>query len=203
MDSTIVRAHQHAAGAPGATRGEPGDHGLGRSRGGWTTTLHLAGEQGQKVLSVLLTGGKRGDSPRFSAVLEQIRIGRAGPGRARHRPDPVLADKAYSSRANRERLRRRGIQATIAEPADQAAHRRSRGPPGRATLGPRYGCPQAAPRGGMRDQPAQTPSGGGRHTLRQLAARYAATTHTAIINDWLQPPKQALALSWHFAAQAA
>jgi transposase len=38
VDSTTVRAHRSAAGA--ATRpvpGEPDDHALGRSRGGWTT----------------------------------------------------------------------------------------------------------------------------------------------------------------------
>jgi transposase len=42
----------------------------------------------------------------------------------------VLADKAYSSRANRAYLRRRGIPATIPEPADQIGHRRRRGSAG-------------------------------------------------------------------------
>lgn len=36
-------------------------------------------------------------------------------------------DKAYSSRAIRELLRRRGIQAVIPEPADQIGHRKRRG----------------------------------------------------------------------------
>jgi hypothetical protein len=31
---------------------EPGDHALGRSRGGWTTKLHLTCDQGRNVLSV-------------------------------------------------------------------------------------------------------------------------------------------------------
>lgn len=39
----------------------------------------------------------------------------------------VLADKAYSSRAIRDRLRRRGIRAVIPQPADQATHRKRRG----------------------------------------------------------------------------
>ncbi|MFC4943787.1 IS5 family transposase [Pseudonocardia sp. GCM10023141] len=118
VDSTIVRAHQHAAGArrhperqvepPSADPGvvEPVDHGLGRSRGGWTTKLHLAAEQGRKPLSLVITGGQRGDSPQFVTVLERIRVGRVGPGRPRSRPDRVLADKAYSSRAKRLRRRR-------------------------------------------------------------------------------------------------
>src|SRR5258706_5595084 len=67
VDSTIGRAHQHAAGAarrgsaekpPGGLGGaEPADHALGRSRGGWTTTLHLGCEQGRKPLSILITAG--------------------------------------------------------------------------------------------------------------------------------------------------
>jgi transposase len=39
----------------------------------------------------------------------------------------MLGDKAYSSAGTRAHLRRRGIKATIPEPADQAAHRRARG----------------------------------------------------------------------------
>ena len=54
-------------------------------------------------------------------------MARLGPGRARTRPDAVLGDKAYSSRANRELLRGRNIKAVIAEPADQAGHRRRQG----------------------------------------------------------------------------
>lgn len=62
VDSTVCRAHQHAAGArkqgdlqkepPGGIFVEPGDHALGRSRGGFTTKLHLAVKQGQKPMSI-------------------------------------------------------------------------------------------------------------------------------------------------------
>jgi hypothetical protein len=51
--------------------------------------------------------------PQFAAVLDGIRVPRLGPGRPRTRPDRVLADKAYSSRANRALLRCRGIRAVI------------------------------------------------------------------------------------------
>jgi transposase len=37
---------------------------LGRSRGGLTTNTHLACEQGQKFLSLIVTAGHRGDSPK-------------------------------------------------------------------------------------------------------------------------------------------
>ncbi|MDR7304529.1 transposase [Haloactinomyces albus] len=63
----------------------------------------------------------------FVPVLEGLRIARRGPGRPRTRPDRLRGDKAYSSRGNRAYLRRRGIKATIAEPADQRAIRQRRG----------------------------------------------------------------------------
>lgn len=44
-------------------------------------------------------------------------------GRPRTRPKVVLTDKAYSSRAIREHLRRRGIRAVIPVPAEQRCHR--------------------------------------------------------------------------------
>ncbi|MEU0950242.1 hypothetical protein ABZ379_47560 [Streptomyces canus] len=55
--------------------------------------MHLAVEQGQKPLSVVITDGQRGDSPQFEAVLEAIRVPRLGLGRPRKRPDRVRADK--------------------------------------------------------------------------------------------------------------
>ncbi|MFE6856936.1 transposase, partial [Streptomyces sp. NPDC057674] len=68
------------------------DHGVGRSRGGLTSKIHLAVEQGQKPLSVVITAGQRGDSPQFEPVLEAIRVPRFGAGRPRKRPDRVRAD---------------------------------------------------------------------------------------------------------------
>jgi transposase len=59
--------------------------------------------------------------------MDRLRIARIGPGRARTRPGRLLADKAYSSKRIRTRLRQRGIKATIPEPADQIAHRSKRG----------------------------------------------------------------------------
>ncbi|MFD3820644.1 IS5 family transposase, partial [Streptomyces rubiginosohelvolus] len=103
VDSTVCRAHQHAAGArrdgagqkepPGGVVREPDDHGLGRSRGGFGTKIHLACEQGQKPLSLLVTAGQSGDSPQFVPVLEAIRVPRMGPGRPRRTPVRVRADK--------------------------------------------------------------------------------------------------------------
>jgi hypothetical protein len=95
-----------------------------------STKLHLGCEQGQKPLAIVLTASHRGDSPQFIPVLSAIRVPRLVTGRPRTRPDRVLADKAYTSKANRTYLRRRGIAATIPSKADQDANWRAKGAKG-------------------------------------------------------------------------
>ncbi|WP_442304761.1 IS5 family transposase [Streptomyces sp. 2RAF24] len=127
VDSTIVRAHQHAAGArKKGPRRVNRDHAIGRSRGGLTTKIHLAADGACRPLAFHLTGGQAGDAPAFPDVMARLRVPRPL-GRPRTRPEVVLADKAYSSRAIREHLRRRGIRAVIPVPADQRGHRLRRG----------------------------------------------------------------------------
>ncbi|MEG8281218.1 IS5 family transposase [Streptomyces sp. AHA2] len=162
VDSTIVRAHQHAAGAHRPTSGArfkggrdgrtperdavaaprrppggdgAGGEGLGRSRGGFTSKIHLSADGRCRPLSLVLTPGQRADYTQFKPVLEKIRIPRVGPGRPRKKPDSLAADRAYSNGPCREYLRRRGIRHTIPEKTDSQAARLRKGsrggrPPG-------------------------------------------------------------------------
>lgn len=140
VDSTSCRAHQHAAGARRRPARVPGkrrtprqhrpDEGLGRSRGGLTCKIHLAGEGGRRPLALLITPGQWGDAPQLIPVMERIRVGRLNGGRPRTRPDHLSGGKAYSSRRNRRYLRRRQIKHTIPEPRNQRANRQARGSKG-------------------------------------------------------------------------
>jgi transposase len=109
---------------------EPGDHGIGRSRGGLSTKTHALVDGCGRPLVVLVGPGQAGDSPMLPALLAGLKVARLGRGRPRTRPGALLADKAYSARAHREHLRSRGITAVIPERSDQVRNRQRRGSAG-------------------------------------------------------------------------
>jgi transposase len=114
LDSAVVRAHAHAAGARKAAGGQA----LGRSRGGFSTKLHLRCDGRGRPVAFHLTGGERHDLLGVEALFEAgaLRTGRRG--RPRWKPVAVVADKAYSAAWFLEALRRKGIVPVVPNRAD-------------------------------------------------------------------------------------
>ena len=80
-------------------RGQEGQA-LGRSRGGFSTKIHLKSDLDGYPLGFHLTGGEAHDSPQFELLLD------IGPDIA---PRAVMTDKGYDAKANRKAARDRGI----------------------------------------------------------------------------------------------
>ncbi|WP_443076370.1 IS5 family transposase [Streptomyces sp. NBC_01716] len=155
VDSTVVRAHQHAAGArtdpPPAPKGaELAEHQgetawqslharlvevVREVRAGPLAKLHLSADGRCRPLSLIVAPGQGADCAQFKPVLDKIRVPKAGPGRPRKTLDSVAVDKAYSNGPCRKYLRRRGIRHMIPEKTDSQAARLRKGsrggrPPG-------------------------------------------------------------------------
>ncbi len=115
LDSTVVRAHPHAAGA----RRAAGRQALGRSRGGFSTKLHLRCDGRGRPVTFHLTGGERHDLIGVGPLFERGALRTGWRGRPRWKPDAVLADKAYSAAWLLDALRRKGIVPVIPSRSDQ------------------------------------------------------------------------------------
>ena len=84
LDSTIIRAHPCAAGAP-AKQGGQSAQALGRSRGGFSSKIHVVVDALGNPLDFVLTAGQAHDVKHAPALLQ----GRTS--------DYVVADKAYDA----------------------------------------------------------------------------------------------------------
>ena len=101
IDSTTVRAHQQAAGAPKKTAPAA----LGRSRGGLSTKIHAATIDENCAVALHLTPGQAHDGRQFEALYESLD------------PENVLEsaalDKGYDAERIRQRLALDGLAAVI------------------------------------------------------------------------------------------
>jgi hypothetical protein len=160
---------------------------LGRSRGGLSTKLHLAADSRCRPLGFITTLGQRHDSVAFELTLAQVAVARTGPGRPRTRPDAVLADKAYSSRAIRAHLSGRKIKAVIAIKDDQHTARLNKGTRG--------GRPRSFDKVHYRDRNTVERAVNKLRAHRAVGTRYdkrdymyRGTVTMATISIWLRDP---------------
>lgn len=84
IDSTIIRAHPCSAGAPKQKGGQPAQA-LGRSRGGFSTKIHIGVDALGNPLRFILTGGQSHDITQGLALIANYDFER------------VIADKSYDS----------------------------------------------------------------------------------------------------------
>ncbi|MCJ9696039.1 IS5/IS1182 family transposase [Rhizobium anhuiense] len=97
VDSTIIRAHQHAAGGKKGAE----DQALGRSRGGLSTKIHMAVRGLGCPVRFTLTAGQKGDAPQADALIEGLPA------------DIIMADTAYDSNHLRNAIADKGAVAVI------------------------------------------------------------------------------------------
>ena len=96
LNSTVARAHISAAGA----KGGQDDEALGRSRGGFSTKIHLKVDLDGLPLAFHLTGGEASDSRNFELLLD------IGPDIL---PRAAITDKGYDAKSNRDSARKRAF----------------------------------------------------------------------------------------------
>lgn len=111
IDGTVIRAHQSAAGASKtkAPAGEPADHALGRSQGGFGTKVHLIAALRDEVvlpLAIEVSPGQQHETQRIVPLVEAV----AAVG---IKPEKLAGDKAYSAKWLREWLGGQGIEPVI------------------------------------------------------------------------------------------
>src|SRR5690554_6845643 len=106
-----VRQHHRARPCLGSRRkGGQDGQALGRSRGGFSTKIHLKTDFDGHPIAFDLTGGEKGDAPHFTILLG------LGPDVD---PRAVVADKGYASKANRQAALSRGIIPVVPQKANE------------------------------------------------------------------------------------
>ena len=80
------------------TTAEHTDEALRRSKGGFSTKIHLRAEGGGKPIALLITAEQRHEQTIFKTLMETGAVKRVGQGKPRIRPERVVGDRGHSSR---------------------------------------------------------------------------------------------------------
>ena len=92
IDGSIVKAHQHSAGAASKE-----SQGIGQSRGGNTTKIHMGVDSFGLPIGFDITGGEVHDSKAAPVLIEKL-----------PETDYTIADKGYDSEFLRAKIREKG-----------------------------------------------------------------------------------------------
>ena len=106
IDSTVVRAHQHAAGA----QKKDGPQARGHSRGGLSTTIHSTVDALGNPLRWILTGGEVADITQARTLIEGLS------------PEAVIGDKGYDADALVAYIHAMGAEAVIPLRSNRTEH---------------------------------------------------------------------------------
>ena len=108
IDSSIIRAHQHAAG------GKKGgaEHAIGRSRGGLSTKINAVVDENGLPIRLSLSAGQASDKAAAPALIDSLT-------RTAH----VVADRGYDAMALVAQIHASGAQAHIPTQRDRRAQR--------------------------------------------------------------------------------
>jgi transposase len=104
LDSTVVRAHPHAAGARKSSGGQAAQS-LGRSRGGFGTKIHAAVSGLLLPVVLLLSAGQEADVSHAKPLLAGVPVGAE--------VKAVIADKGYDSKEVVAAIHAMGAEAVI------------------------------------------------------------------------------------------
>lgn len=92
VDGSIVRAHHASVGGSRKTSTEAKENALGKSRGGYSSKLHIACDEEGIPIGIVVTPGQVNEPTVFQQLMEAI------PFSLRHhasRPEALAGDKAY------------------------------------------------------------------------------------------------------------
>lgn len=108
IDSTIVRCHQHGAGAQGTQKK---DEAIGLSRGGFSTKIHVAVDSVGRPVRLMLSPGEAHDITRAAELIKGLKS------------QFVIGDKAYDQEKLIEQIESQGAEAVIPPRANRNVER--------------------------------------------------------------------------------
>lgn len=126
FDGSVIRAHRCASGM--IPQSEENDElvALGRSRGGYSTKIHVLCDGNGTLLGITAIGGQRHEPTEVENLIDQCIL---SVHRYDSRPEAIAGDKGYSSNAIRSYLDKLGIEPIIGtkknEQRDEAFDRES------------------------------------------------------------------------------